>query len=1116
MINAEEKLENKESLVGKYLLHPKAEGIVSAIKQQKKVKLKGLVGSGFSLVAESIIRHKGGIHFVIGIDKENGAYLYNDLQNLNPKRNSSFFPASYTVPYQEDEVENGNVLMRAETLQKVSAATNCVVFSHPSALSEKVIQKKELQQNTLSIVQGEEIDIDFLNEYLQQFTFERVDYVYEPGQFSIRGGIIDIFSFANEYPYRVELFDKEVESIRLFDPIDQLSIKQMKRVSIIPNVQSQMFAQNRASLLEFLPKDAVIWVDSVAGFLDKLEVELEKGQRVYEKLSKDIKHTPPEDMFLGPEKALQLLQDFTVIEFGADHFFKDSQVFEFNQKFQPSFNKNFDLLWEHFAEQEKQGYNNLLLCDNAKQSERLYAIYEAQEKEVNFKTVNISVFAGFQDKDLKINAFTDHQIFERYHRFKLKEGFRKTKQALTIKELTSLEIGDYVSHIDHGVGKFKGLEKMEVNGKFQEVIRLEYSGGDMLYISIHALHRIAKFTGKEGAAPKINKLGTQAWANLKSKTKKRVKEVAFDLINLYAKRKSAKGYAFAPDTYLQNELEASFIYEDTPDQLSATNDVKADMEKETPMDRLVCGDVGFGKTEIAMRAAFKAATDGKQVAILVPTTVLCLQHYKSFKKRLQDFPVNIDFTSRLKSTKENTETLKKLEKGETDIIIGTHKLIGGKVKFANLGLLIIDEEQKFGVAVKDKLKTLKANLDCLTLTATPIPRTLQFSLMGARDLSIIKTPPPNRFPVQTEIRGFNEEWIRDAIMDEVERGGQVFFIHNRVQNIKEITGQLQALVPGVRICIGHGQMDPKKLEQVMIDFTDGIYDVIVATTILESGIDITNANTIIINQAQNFGLSDLHQLRGRVGRSNKKAFCYLIAPPMHHLPELSRKRLQALEQFSDLGSGMEISMRDLDIRGAGDLLGGEQSGFMNEVGFETYSKILNEAIRELKQNEFKDLFEDEMANIGVDDCVLETDMELLLPDWYVSNIKERLILYKELDGLESDEEIAYFKQSLEDRFGAVPDETEELLQTIVLRRLGKAIGFTKLTMKNGKLMGYFNAENNQDYFQSESFGKVIEFVQNHAQNAQLKDSRGKFYLVLQPCKSVSKAIAYLEKMKLVK
>ena len=1063
-------------------------------------------------MAEAIIRHKPGLHFVIGLDKENGAYLYNDLQNLNPKRNSTFFPASYTVPYQEETVENGNVLMRAETLQKISAASNCVVFSHPSALSEKVIQKKKLQENTLYIVQGENVDLEFLNDYLLQFTFEKVDYVYEPGQFSIRGGIIDIFSFANEYPYRVELFDNEVESIRLFDPVDQLSIKQMKKVSIIPNVQSHMFEENRGSLLDFLPKDAVIWVDSISVLLNRLEQEFEKGERVYEKLSTELNRTPPKDMFLGPEKALELLKGFTVVEFGAENYFKSPTVFNFDQKFQPSFNKNFDMLWDHFAEQEKEGYDNLLLCDNPKQSERLYAIYEAQEKEVNFRTVNVAAFAGFQDRDLKINAFTDHQIFERYHRFKLKEGFRKTKQALTIKELTSLEIGDYVSHIDHGVGKFSGLEKLEVNGKIQEAIRLEYSSGDMLYVSIHSLHRISKFTGKEGTTPKVNKLGTQAWANLKTKTKNRVKEVAFDLISLYAKRKTAKGYAFSPDTYLQTELEASFIYEDTPDQLSATIDVKEDMEKETPMDRLVCGDVGFGKTEIAMRAAFKAATDGKQVAILVPTTVLCLQHYKSFKKRLKDFPVNIDFTSRLKTTKENNETLKKLENGETDIIIGTHKLIGGKVKFANLGLLIIDEEQKFGVGVKDKLKTLKANLDCLTLTATPIPRTLQFSLMGARDLSIIKTPPPNRFPVQTEIKGFNEEWIRDAIMHEVERGGQVFFIHNRVQNIREIAGQLQALVPGIRICIGHGQMDPKKLEEVMIDFTDGIFDVIIATTILESGIDITNANTIIINQAQNFGLSDLHQLRGRVGRSNKKAFCYLIAPPMHHLPTLSRKRLQALEQFSDLGSGMEISMRDLDIRGAGDLLGGNQSGFMNEVGFETYSKILNEAIRELKQNEFKDLFADEVEKNQVDECVLETDLELLLPEWYVESIKERLILYKELDSLESEDDIAAFRTTLTDRFGPIPEESEELIQTIGLRRLGKEIGFEKLKIKNGKMMGYFLTENNQDYFQKEAFGRVIQFVQKNALNAQLKDNQGKFYLVLQPCNSISKAIEYLQGM----
>ena len=738
----------------------------------------------------------------------------------------------------------------------------------------------------------------------------------------------------------------------------------------------------------------------------------------------------------------------------------------------------------------------------------MYKIFEDKGQEVNFTPIPLGLAEGFEDADIDVLCYTDHQIFERYNRFRLKEGFKKNQQALTLKEISQLEPGDFVTHIDHGIGKFSGLETIDIEGKKQEAIRLVYRDNDILYVSIHSLHRIAKYTGKEGSQPKINKLGSPAWENLKNKTKKKVKEIAFDLIKLYAKRHSAVGYSYSPDSYLQNELEASFIYEDTPDQLKATNDIKEDMQKETPMDRLVCGDVGFGKTEVAIRAAFKAVTDGKQVAVMVPTTVLSLQHFKSFRARLKEFPCTVDYVNRFKSAAANKATLRSVAEGKVDILIGTHRIISKDVHFKDLGLLILDEEQKFGVAVKEKLKTLKTNLDCLTLTATPIPRTLQFSLMGARDLSIINTPPPNRHPVTTELIPFSEERMRDAINYEVSRGGQVFFVHNRIQNIKEIADLIKRVCPGVTVGIGHGQMDGKQLEQTMVDFTDGMFDVLVATTIIESGIDISNANTIIINSAQNFGLSDLHQLRGRVGRNNKQAFCYLVSPPMHSLSTDSRKRLQALVQFSDLGSGMSIAMRDLDIRGAGDMLGGEQSGFINDMGFETYQKILNDTVKELKQNEFKDLFEKENeqhAANPIEECVIETDLQLLIPDFYVNNITERLSLYKELDDVATEEELKIFEEQLQDRFGEIPEETYELIDTVRLRWIGKEIGFEKLVIKNGKMLGYFIADQQSSFYQSEAFSRVLQFIQT-AKNSKLKEKNGKLYLIFEGVKSVKAAL----------
>ncbi|MEZ4922536.1 MAG: transcription-repair coupling factor, partial [Crocinitomicaceae bacterium] len=989
-----------------------------------KISLKGLEGSGRAVIADAILQNHKAFHLFILSDKEEAAYFFNDITNLNSKsQNIFFFPHSYKVPYQFEEIDNANVVSRAEVMDRVNRGNNSVIVTYPQALFEKVITKKQFAQSIMEIKKGVEYSIDFINELLIEHGFHKVDFVYEPGQFAVRGGIVDIFSFSNDEPYRVEFFGDEVESIRTFNPVNQLSIKTMTRFTVVPNIQKFKIEEKRETLLEFLSNKTVVWIKDFAATKGTLDEEYKKAYEIYENLPETpVAHTPPIELYFEKNQFEDQMKDFRVVEFGSkDHYSSggtsvlpfdnaqdklaqddssvpnndsedavmlslskhasDHSTFTFNQKIQPAFNKNFEMLINDLTDKQEARYENFILSAQNKQIERIYSIFEDLQSSVTFTTLNLSLSEGFIDTDLKFTCYTDHQIFERYHRFRLKEGYRKNQQALTLKEIYNLQKGDYVTHVDHGIGQFSGLELIDVNGKPQEAIRLVYKDNDILYVSIHSLHRISKYTGKDGTQPSMNKIGSPVWNNAKKKTKAKVKEIAYDLIKLYAQRKAEKGFAYSPDNYLQNELEASFIYEDTPDQLKATIAVKEDMEAESPMDRLICGDVGFGKTEIAIRAAFKAVCDSKQVAILVPTTILSLQHYKTFIKRLKGFPCTVDYVNRFKSQKQITESLKKLKAGETDIIIGTHKLVGKKTEFKDLGLIIIDEEQKFGVGTKDKLKTFKSSVDTLTLTATPIPRTLQFSLMGARDLSIINTPPPNRQPVDTEIIGLNEEIIRDAISYEVQRGGQVYFVHNRVQNIHEVAGMVQRLCPGVNVGIGHGQMDGNKLEKVMVGFMDGEFDVLIATTIVESGIDVPNANTIIINQAQNFGLSDLHQMRGRVGRSNKKAFCYLIAPPMHLLPSDSRKRLEAVAQFSDLGSGFNIAMRDLDIRGAGNLLGGEQSGFITDIGFEMYQKILNEAIKELKEEEFKHLFVEDKSVDGqefVEDCILETDLELLI------------------------------------------------------------------------------------------------------------------------------------------
>ena len=1102
-----------------YKTTEKVNAIASLLQEEeKKIALKGLVGSSASVISNAVLQNHSGFHLFVLSDKEEAAFFFNDLENLN--KNAShilFFPHSYRRPYQLEEIDNANVVSRAEVLERINRGNASVVVTYPEALFEKIITKKQFAKNILEIKKGGEYSVDFINELLIEYEFERVDFVYEPGQFAIRGGIVDIFSFSNDTPYRVEFFGDEVDSIRTFDPVNQLSIKTMTRLTVVPNIQKYATEEVREDILQFIPNQTNIWIKDYLLIGEILDKEYKKALEAYNNLPETpVKHTPPVDLFFSKPLFEKNAQKFNLIEFGERPFFGDNE-FHFNISLQPSFNKNFELLIEDLKKNEKAGFSNMIVSSQAKQVERLYSIFEDLKTSIQFTTLSFALHEGFIDNEQKYVCYTDHQIFERYHRFRLKEGFRKNQQALTLKEIYNLQKGDYVTHIDHGIGKFSGLEIIDVNGKPQEAIRLIYKDNDVLYVSIHSLHRIAKYTGKEGTQPKMNKIGSQAWSNTKKKTKSKIKEIAYDLIKLYAKRKQEKGFAYSPDSYLQNELEASFIYEDTPDQLKATVAVKEDMESESPMDRLVCGDVGFGKTEIAIRAAFKAVADSKQVAVLVPTTILALQHYKTFKERLKDLPCNVDYVNRFKTTKQINDTLKRLESGGIDIIIGTHKLVGKGVKFKDLGLIIIDEEQKFGVGVKDKLKLFRASVDTLTLTATPIPRTLQFSLMGARDLSIINTPPPNRQPVDTQIISYNEEAIRDAVSYEVQRGGQVFFVHNRVQNIHEVGGMIQRLCPGVKVAIGHGQMDGKKLENLMSDFVNHEYDVLVATTIIESGIDVSNANTILINNAQNFGLSDLHQMRGRVGRSNKKAFCYLIAPPMHTLPSDSRKRLEAVAHFSDLGSGFNIAMRDLDIRGAGNLLGGEQSGFISDIGFDMYQKILNEAINELKQEEFKDLFvEDKSVDEMefVTDCILETDLELLIPDTYINNVTERLIIYQDLDNTKNADDLAVFASGLTDRFGPMPEVVNELIKSIELRWLAKEIGFEKLVIKSNKMLGYFVSKQDSPYYQSSRFTKVLNFIQTNPSDAKMNERNNKLRLIFDGVSSISKAIENLNRIDL--
>ena len=1111
-------MSNLQRVLELYRNDKRTQQIASALSGDTPTRLQvtGMVGAQESFALYGTYANLPRNYLFIANDKEEAAYLQNDLSNLFEKKPIWFFPDSFKRPMHFEALNSTNVLQRTEVINRITSsnAKGEIVITYPEALFEKVVSPEALNEQRINIAIGEKFDVDFVIEILVEYGFRREDFVYEPGQFSIRGGIVDIFSYGSELPYRIELFDDEVETIRLFDPLTQLSEKNIASVSIVPNINTKFSREQKVSLFQVLPKDTVLWIKDFQILLDKLQQCFEKAEDFARRLTvldnNELAEIFRDRAFIFPRQVIEDVQEHAIISLSPHSPISPSPhlPITYNSKPQPSFNKNFPMLIEHLQENSKNRIENFLFTDNTKQIERFYAIFEDLKADVNFHPIPQAIYQGFVDLDLKIACYTDHQIFDRFHRYKLRQGYGK-EQALSVRLLRELQPGDYVTHIDYGVGKYSGLEKLTVNGHTQEAVRLVYKNNDLLYVGINSLHKIAKYVGKDGSDPQLSKLGSDTWKNLKAKTKKKVKDIAGELIKLYAKRKASQGHAFPPDGYLQNELEASFIYEDTPDQYTATQDVKEDMMKLYPMDRLICGDVGFGKTEIAIRAAFKAVADGKQVAVLVPTTILALQHFKTFGDRLKEFGVDVDYVNRFRSAKEKKEIFEKLQEGKLDVIIGTHALLGKEVKFKDLGLLVIDEEQKFGVSAKEKLRNLKVNVDTLTLTATPIPRTLQFSLMAARDLSILRTAPPNRQPIQTEVRIFSEEVIREAILYEVNRGGQVFFVHNRVKSLPDMVIMLRKLCPDVDFAMAHGQMEADSLEKVLVEFIDKKHDVLVSTNIIETGLDIANANTIIIDHAEMFGLSDLHQLRGRVGRSNKKAFCYLFTPPLSTLTTDARKRLKTIEEFSDLGSGLYIAMRDLDIRGAGNLLGAEQSGFIADIGYETYQKILEEAIQELKENEFKDVFQEELEKERkfVRDVQVDTDVEMLIPDDYVSSISERLALYTELDEIETEENLASFEEKLRDRFGKIPTAVRELFDGLRVRWICRELGFERMILKNDKLRCYFVENPQSRFYESNTFKNVMDFIakEGRQQGLSIKQSARSLIVVKDHVKSLKKA-----------
>lgn len=1080
----------------------------------EKIHLQGLFGSSRSILT-SLLSDEIKKSFLICLnDREEASYFYDDLNVLATEMPVLFFPSSYKRSVHYETLEQENIILRTEVLNQIKQGKDLVIVTYPEALVEKVISGEGLAMHTFQVSKGDKLSIEFVNEVLFEYGFERVDFVYEPGQYSIRGGIVDVYSFSNEDPYRLDFFGDEVDSIRSFTIDNQISKEVLTRISIIPNIQHDLKGEERISFMNFIPADTLVILNDVELIADQMD---QNYIQTMEKSETEEERRIWSSKLLSGKDFLEQIRPFTCADFGQKIFFGQFETVTFQTNHQPVFHKNFDLLAANLIDHQVKGYSGFILSNNDNQSERLHAIFRDKGLKVKFASVNFTIHQGFIDHDRKICCYTDHQIFERYHRFVIKSR-KAERDSITFKELNKLHQGDWVVHVDHGIGKFMGLVKTEVDGKLQEAIRLNYKDNDVLLVSIHNLHRISKYKGKDGTEPNISKLGSGAWQKLKDRTKLKVKDIARELIELYAQRLQERGFAFSPDSYLQKELEASFIYEDTPDQVKSTIAVKEDMEKEVPMDRLVCGDVGFGKTEIAIRAAFKAVADSKQVAVLVPTTILALQHFKTFTDRLADFPARVEYISRLRKAADVKQVLEDTRAGKVDILIGTHKLVGKQVIFKDLGLLIVDEEQKFGVSVKEKLKQMKVNVDTLTLTATPIPRTLQFSMMGARDLSIIQTPPPNRYPIATELHGFSEDIIREAIQYEMARGGQVFFLHNRVSNIYEVENVIKKIVPGVRTIVGHGQMDGEKLENVMMDFINGEFDVLISTTIIESGLDIPNANTIIINHAENFGLSDLHQLRGRVGRSNKKAFCYLLAPPLSTVTPEARRRLRAIEEFSELGSGFNIAMQDLDIRGAGNLLGAEQSGFIADIGFDTYHRILNEAIQELKNDDYRELFKNEkedtsQAFLNVkfgSDCQIDTDLQLLFPDKYIQSTSERMLLYRELDNLESEEALVQFEAGLADRFGKLPAESIELIEVVRLRWVAIQLGMEKIILKNQKMVCHFISDPQSVFYQSPVFGQILRYVQTHHQTCRMKEGNNRLSLTFEKVKSVKKAKEILE------
>ncbi|MBQ4632570.1 MAG: transcription-repair coupling factor [Prevotella sp.] len=1148
-----------QQLLSIFLKAPQTCAIEKILKDQtiSTSFLKGLSGSAASVYFASLGQLCGNVFLFILNDTDEAGYFYHDLTQIIGKEKAMFFPSSYRRQVKYGQKDAANEILRTEVLSQLNArknsqatATPVYIVTHPEAICELVVSERRLDERSIRLTTGKCVDVNNIVRLMREFGFEEVDYVYEPGQFAMRGSIIDVYSYSNELPFRIDFFGDEIDSIRTFEVQSQLSKEKKQHVDIVPELAA--ISNERVPFTEFLPSDSVIVMRNTALVSDLVEQTYRNGfstQAITERLNGAtemeshhiMQELCAESLLIEPSCFIREITKFKRIEYGNKATGTPQATIEFNTGIQPLFHKNFELLTQTFEDYVLKGYHLYILADSQKQNQRLRDIFNERDAArkghdepestdlskseyasyLPFTPVEKTLHEGFIENDLKVCIFTDHQIFDRFHKYNLRsDAARSGKMALTLKELQEMEIGDYIVHVDFGIGKFAGLVRVPTGSSYQEMIRIVYQHNDKVDVSIHSLYKISKYKRHDSETPpRLSTLGTGAWDRLKERTKKKIKDIARDLIKLYAARRHEKGFAFSADSFLQHELEASFLYEDTPDQQKATNEVKADMESSRPMDRLVCGDVGFGKTEVAVRAAFKAACDSKQVAVLVPTTVLAYQHFQTFSSRLKNLPVRVDYLSRARNTKATKEVLADLEAGKIDIIIGTHKLISKTVKFKDLGLLIIDEEQKFGVSTKEKLRKMKTNVDTLTMSATPIPRTLQFSLMGARDMSIMQTPPPNRYPICTEIHSFYKEVIKDAIEFEMSRNGQVFFVNDRISNLPELKLLINKFVPDARVAIGHGQMKPEELEKIVMEFMNHDYDVLLSTTIVENGIDISNANTIIINDAHKFGLSDLHQMRGRVGRSNKKAFCYLIAPPLSNLTQEARRRLEALETFSELGSGFNLSMQDLDIRGAGNLLGAEQSGFMEELGYETYQKILSQAIVELKNDEFGDMFQEDIAegkkitgDEFVEDCAIESDLEMYFPDYYVPGSSERMLLYRELDSISNDSELDKYKKNLVDRFGDIPHEGNELLQIVPLRRIGKRLGCEKITLKQKRMQMQFVSNPMSAYYKSAAFGNILNYIADNPRQCNLKEINGKRTMMINDVSTVAEAVGILRKM----